>query len=101
LPTADCKGDVVLYAQLVKKADSEYLRFNDIDMKITIGGYHVRLDNLFNGDKFLGNTLLAGLGKVTDMYVTNSIGLSSSEANRCTVEPLVKSQLMSREVHCG
>jgi hypothetical protein len=45
----------------VKKADGEHLRFSDIDMKITIGGYHVRLDNLFNGDKFLGNILLAGL----------------------------------------
>jgi hypothetical protein len=58
LPAADCKGDVVLHAQLLKKADGDYLQFGDIDMKITIGGYHVRLDNLFNGDKFLGNTLL-------------------------------------------
>jgi hypothetical protein len=91
----------VLYAQLVKKADNEYLRFSDIDMKITIGGYHVRLDNLFNGDKFLGNTQLAGLGNVTEMYVTNSMRLSSSEANSCTVEPLVQSQVTSHEVHCG
>jgi hypothetical protein len=59
----------------------------------------VRLDNLFNGDKFLGNTLLVGLGKVTDMYVTNSMGRSSSEANSCTVEPLVQSQVTSHEVH--
>jgi hypothetical protein len=55
LPAADCKGDVVLYAQLLKKPDGDHLHFRDIDMKITIGGYHVRLDNLFNGDKFLGN----------------------------------------------
>jgi hypothetical protein len=70
----------VLYAHLVKKADGEYLRFQDIDMKITIGGYHVHLDNLFNGDKFLGNTL----GQVTDIYLTNSMGHSSSEANSRT-----------------
>jgi hypothetical protein len=68
LPTADCKGDVVLYAQLMKKGDGEYLRFTDIDMKIAIGGYHVRLDNLFNGDKFLGKTLLAE--NVTEIYVS-------------------------------
>lgn len=59
----DCKGDVVLYAQLVKKADGEHLRFTDIDMKITIGGYHVRLDNLFNGDKFLGEATNAALNE--------------------------------------
>lgn len=47
-----------MYAQLMKKADGSYLQFNNIDMKITIGGYHVRLDNLFNGDKFLGNEFL-------------------------------------------
>jgi hypothetical protein len=62
--TADCKGDVVLYAQLVKRADGEYLHFRDIDMKITIGGYHVRLDNLFNGDRFLGKTLTYMLQKL-------------------------------------
>jgi hypothetical protein len=75
---------VVLHAQLVKKADGEYLRFRDIDMKITIGGYHVRLDNLFNGDKFLGNTLLAGLRQVTDIHLTSSTVPSSSEADSGT-----------------
>jgi hypothetical protein len=64
LPSADCKGDVVLYAQLLKKPDGDYLQFRDIDMKITIGGYHVHLDNLFNGDKFLGNAVLLCLGQV-------------------------------------
>ncbi|KDR14111.1 circadian clock-controlled protein-like [Zootermopsis nevadensis] len=59
----DCKGDVVLYAQLMKKADGSYLQFNNIDMKITIGGYHVRLDNLFNGDKFLGEATNAALNE--------------------------------------
>ena len=64
LPTADCKGDVVLYAQLVKKLDGNYLHFRDIDMKIAISGYHVRLDNLFNGDRFLGNGFLPGLEQI-------------------------------------
>ena len=64
LPTADCKGDVVLYAELVKKPDGTYLHFRDIDMKITISGYHVRLDNLFNGDRFLGNGYLPGLEQI-------------------------------------
>jgi hypothetical protein len=54
LPTADCTGDVVLYTELLKKADGDYMHFRDVDMKITIGGYHVRLENLFNGDRFLG-----------------------------------------------
>ena len=58
LPTADCKGDVVLYAELVNKPDGNYLNFRDIDMKIAISGYNVRLDNLFNGDRFLGNGYL-------------------------------------------
>ena len=61
VPTADCKGDVVLHAEMVKKPDGTYLHFRDIDMKITISGYHVRLDNLFNGDRFLGNVYLPGL----------------------------------------
>ena len=64
LPTADCKGDVVLYAELVKKPEGTYLHFRDIDMKITISGYHVRLDNLFNGDRFLGNGYLPGLEQI-------------------------------------
>ena len=61
LPTADCKGDVVLYVEVVKKSDGNYLHIRDIDMKVTISGYHVRLDNLFNGDRFLGNGYLPGL----------------------------------------
>jgi hypothetical protein len=52
--TADCTGDVVLYAEVVNRSDGSYLHFRDIDMRITISGYHVRLDNLFNGDRFLG-----------------------------------------------
>lgn len=59
----DCKGDVVLYAELVNKPDGDYLHFRDIDMKITIAGYHVRLDNLFNGDRFLGEATNAALNE--------------------------------------
>jgi hypothetical protein len=64
LPTADCKGDVVLYAELVNKPSGDYLHFRDIDMKITIAGYHVRLDNLFNGDRFLGKGQLPGVEQI-------------------------------------
>jgi len=65
LPTANCKGDVVLHAELLNKPDGTYLHFSDIDMKITISGYHVRLDNLFNGDRFLGEGYLPGLEQIT------------------------------------
>ena len=54
----------MLYAELVKKPEGTYLHFRDIDMKITISGYHVRLDNLFNGDRFLGNGYLPGLEQI-------------------------------------
>ncbi|PSN50094.1 hypothetical protein C0J52_04719, partial [Blattella germanica] len=50
----DCKADVVLKAQIVKKKDGKYIYFHAMDIDLDIGSYKVKLENLFNGDKILG-----------------------------------------------
>lgn len=59
----NCKADVVLRARTVKKEAGDYLHFYNMDIDITIGGYHVQLDNLFNGDKLLGDATNAALNE--------------------------------------
>ncbi|KAJ9577484.1 hypothetical protein L9F63_005985 [Diploptera punctata] len=59
----DCKADVVLHAQLVKRKNARYLHFNAMDIDLYIGNYYVKLENLFNGDRLLGDATNAALNE--------------------------------------
>lgn len=43
----------MLNGEIVERDGNEYLNFSKMDLKVTVGGGQVRLENLFNGDKVL------------------------------------------------
>lgn len=43
----------MLNGEIVERDGDEYLNFSKMDLKVTVGGGQVRLENLFNGDKVL------------------------------------------------
>lgn len=46
-------ADVVVYGQVYKKGNNNYLRFIRMDMLLNMEDYTIQLANLFNGDKVL------------------------------------------------
>lgn len=46
---------VRLTANKTPKNGVEYVKFGNLDMKVTVGAGKFRLENLFNGDKTLGD----------------------------------------------
>jgi len=43
----------VVYAQIYKKGNKNYLRFNKVEMDLDIDNFDIALANLFNGDPTL------------------------------------------------
>ncbi|XP_075236822.1 protein takeout-like [Lycorma delicatula] len=59
----DVVGDVVLKARKVKREGETYIEFKSIDIDLKIENYSVRLENLFNGDKALGDAVNVALNE--------------------------------------
>nr|CAD7410706.1 unnamed protein product [Timema cristinae] len=65
----DCSADVVLRGQVYKKKGEDYLRFQSIEIDLKIGKFHVHLDNLFGGDKVLGEATNAALNENRSEFI--------------------------------
>lgn len=50
----DVVGDVVLKGRKVKRDGDTYLDFTELKLDLNMSNYNVHLDNLFNGNKDLG-----------------------------------------------
>ncbi|KAL1140600.1 hypothetical protein AAG570_000530 [Ranatra chinensis] len=60
---ADVRADAVLKCSLEKRNGKEYIKIDKLDLVLHITNYNVHLDNLFNGDKTLGDAVNAALNE--------------------------------------
>lgn len=59
--TTDVEGSVILKGHREPKGD--YVKFDSLDLKLKMKNYNVRLENLFNGDKNLGEAMNVALNE--------------------------------------
>lgn len=59
----DCIGDVILKAKRVQRDGGIYLEFTDIDLNLRIDNYAIRFENLFDGNKELGDAVNSSLNQ--------------------------------------
>ncbi|XP_039295782.1 protein takeout-like isoform X2 [Nilaparvata lugens] len=53
----DVTADLVLKGKASKRGGSNYIDFYNIELGIDLGNYDIKLENLFNGDKALGDAV--------------------------------------------
>lgn len=49
-------GNGILQAEIIKVNGTDYMHFTNIDLKLDISDYNVRLENLFHGDPVLSES---------------------------------------------
>ncbi|XP_063934870.1 protein takeout-like [Zophobas morio] len=65
----DCVSTCILQGELYEKDGETYSRFITIDLKTKVGGGHVRLENLFNGDKVILGLMNDVINKNLDAFL--------------------------------
>ncbi|XP_014245420.1 circadian clock-controlled protein-like [Cimex lectularius] len=53
----DIEGNAIIKGRKVSKGGKTYLKFDRLDLKLKMKNYSVRLENLFDGDKTLGEAI--------------------------------------------
>lgn len=85
----NCAGFVKFTAEIIKKSDDqEYFLVKEFNLKITVNNGHLRLDDLFGGDKVIGDV------------VNNAIN-SNFEAFLKELMPLVEKELAQKFFEIG
>ncbi|RZC39114.1 JHBP domain containing protein [Asbolus verrucosus] len=65
----ECVSTTIMQGELYEKNGESYLRFVSSKLSAQIGGGHVRLENLFNGDKLLLGVLNDVINKNLDAFL--------------------------------
>lgn len=69
--TGTCKMQVAKYLE----NGEEKLRFTDFKLKISVGGGTLKLDNLFGGEKVLGDVINSAINKNFDLFLKEILPL--------------------------
>lgn len=62
-----------LYGKRIPKNGAEYVKFDNLVMKVTVGAAKFHLENLFNGDRTLGEIGNAVINENSQLFVEELI----------------------------
>lgn len=72
----DCTGDVVFQGEVVKGADGmDHLTFKEFTLKIKVGRGNLNLENLFGGERVLGDVVNNAINSNFDAFVNEILPL--------------------------
>lgn len=63
------KANVTLEGELIKKHGEDYIHYTDLNIRFKVGSGRLKLDNLFNGERVLGEIINTAINLNFDQFI--------------------------------